>query len=133
MAPTTPRPARKRTAAKRPPAPVAAASGDGYELVQLTSTVPKEERVPLFAIDDEVYTIPKVVPQGVALEFLRISREMGEAIAAQRLLERLLGADSYEALEQCPSLTDEAMQRIADMAQKIAFGSAEIREGKAAG
>jgi hypothetical protein len=136
MAPTTARtaPAKRRTTAsprKKTPAPAVAPSDSEYALVELSSTPTKDERVGLFSIDGEVYTIPKVVPQGIALEFLRISREFGENIAAQRLLERLLGPEAYEALEQCPSLDDTAMQRIIDMAQKIAFGKAEVGEGKA--
>lgn len=117
--------ARKRAAVK--PAPV----DEEYELVELSSTVEEEERVGLFSIDGTVYTIPKVVPQGIALEFLRIGREHGENVAAVRLLERLLGPDAYTALEQCPTLDDQKMQQIMDMAQKIAFGKAEVKGGKA--
>jgi hypothetical protein len=117
--------ARKRAAVK--PTPVE----EEYELVELSSTVEEEERVGLFSIDGTVYTIPKVVPQGIALEFLRIGREHGENVAAVRLLERLLGPDAYTALEQCPTLDDQKMQQIMDMAQKIAFGKAEVKGGKA--
>ncbi|MEU1443118.1 hypothetical protein [Streptomyces mirabilis] len=135
MAPTTrPAPVKRRTTSspkKKAAAPAAALEDGDYELVELSSTVEEEERVGLFSIDGTVYTIPKVVPQGIALEFLRMAREYGENIAAQRLLERLLGADSYTALEQCPSLDDVKMQRIVDMAQKIAFGKAEVKGGKA--
>ncbi len=126
-------PAKRRTTSspRRKPAAPLAVVDDDYELVELTSTVEEEERVPLFSIDGEVYTIPKVVPQGLALEFLRIAREYGENVAAGRLLERLLGERAYAALEQCPSLDGEKMQRIVDMAQKIAFGKAEVKGGKA--
>jgi hypothetical protein len=71
------------------------------------------------------------VPQGFALEFVRLGREYGETVAAVRLLERLLGKEAYAALEQCPTLDDVKMQKIIDMAQKIAFGRAEVKEGKA--
>jgi hypothetical protein len=117
--------ARKRAAAK--PAPV----DEEFELVELSSSVDEEERVGLFSIDGTIYTIPKVVPQGVSLEFVRIGREYGEEAAAVRLLERLLGPEPYKALEQCPTLDDKKMQKILDMAQKIAFGKAEVKGGKA--
>ncbi len=133
MAPTARQtPAKRRTTSspRRRTAPLAAVEDD-YELVELSSTVEEEERVPLFSIDGDVYTIPKSVPQGLALEFLRIAREHGENVAAGRLLERLLGPKAYTALEQCPSLDDEKMQKIRDMAQKIAFGKAEVKGGKA--
>ncbi|MFE9125009.1 hypothetical protein ACFYOF_06235 [Streptomyces sp. NPDC007148] len=118
--------ARKRAAAK--PVPLV---DEEYELVELTSTVEDEDRVALFSIDGEVYTVPRRVPQGIALEFLRIGREHGEQVAAVRLLERLLGPEAYSALEQCPTLDDQQMQKILDMAQKIAFGKAEVKGGKA--
>jgi hypothetical protein len=102
-----------------------------FELVELSSEVLDEERVGLFSIDGQVYTIPKVVPQGISLEFVRIGREYGEEAAAVRLLERLLGPEPYLALEQCPTLDDKKMQKILDMAQKIAFGKAEVKGGKA--
>lgn len=117
--------ARKRAAAK--PKPL----DEDFEVVELSSEVPEEERVPLFKIDDRVYTVPKFVPQGLALEFVRLNRQYGENIAAVRLLERMLGPEAYEALEQCPTLDEVRMQKIIDMAQKLAFGKAEIKEGKA--
>jgi hypothetical protein len=135
MASTTTRqtPVKRRTTStpRKKPVPAVATSDGEYELVELTSAPVEEERVPLFSIDGDVYTIPKSVPQGISLEFLRINREMGEAIAVQRLLERLLGPETYAALEQCPSLDDTKMQKIAEMAQKIAFGKAEVTGGKA--
>jgi hypothetical protein len=117
---------RKRAAAK--PAPVV---DEEFELVELSGTVEEEERTPLFSIDGEVFTVPKFVPQGISLEFVRLGREYGESVAAVRLLERMLGPESYTALEQCPTLDDVKMQKIMDMAQKIAFGKAEVKEGKA--
>jgi hypothetical protein len=119
--------ARKRAAAKPKPA----VDEEEFELVELSSEVPEEERVPLFKIDDRVYTVPKFVPQGISLEFVRLNRQQGESVAAVRLLERMLGPEAYEALEQCPTLDNVKMQKIIDMAQKLAFGKAEIKEGKA--
>lgn len=118
--------ARKRAAAKTKPM-----ADEEFELVELSSETPEEERVPLFKIDEQVYTVPKFVPQGMALEFVRLNRLQGETVAAVRLLERMLGPEAYEALEQCPTLDDVKMQKILDMAQKLAFGKAEIKEGKA--
>ncbi|MEV6014741.1 hypothetical protein [Streptomyces sp. NPDC051997] len=118
--------ARKRAAAK--PNPI---TDEEFEVVALSSTVPDEERVPLFSIDGRVYTVPKFVPQGLSLEFVRLNRQFGENVAAVRLLERMLGAEAYEALEQCPTLDAEQMQKILDMSQKLAFGKAEVTEGKA--
>lgn len=116
---------RKRAAAK--PTPV---TEEEFELVELSSEVPEEERVPLFSIDGKVYTVPKFVPQGLSLEFVRLNRQYGEEVAAVRLLERMLGPEAYQALEQCPTLNNDQMQKIIDMSQKLAFGQAEVKEGK---
>ena len=122
---TTAARARKRAAAK--PTEL----DTEFEVVELSSEIPDEERVPLFSIDGRVYTVPKFVPQGLSLEFVRLNRQYGENVAAVRLLERMLGPEAYEALEQCPTLDNEQMQKILDMSQKLAFGKAEVKEGKA--
>jgi hypothetical protein len=131
MAPTTPARTRQTAAARARKRAAAKPVDEEFELVELSSEIQDEERVPLFSIDGEVYTVPKFVPQGISLEFVRLNREHGESVAAVRLLERMLGPKSYEALEQCPTLDEPKMQKIIDMAQKIAFGKAEVKEGKA--
>jgi hypothetical protein len=132
MASTTPNRTRQGAAVrKRAAVKPAPAVDEEFELVELSGTVEEEERTPLFSIDGEVFTVPKFVPQGISLEFVRLGREYGESVAAVRLLERMLGPESYTALEQCPTLDDVKMQKIMDMAQKIAFGKAEVKEGKA--
>jgi hypothetical protein len=132
MASTTPARTRQTAAArKRAAARPKPAADEEYELVELSSAIEDEERVALFSIDGEVFTVPKVVPQGISLEFVRLGREYGESVAAVRLLERMLGPEAYTALEQCPTLDDKKMQKILDMAQKIAFGKAEVKGGKA--
>jgi hypothetical protein len=131
MASTTKSRTRQTTAARKRAAVKPPEFDEEYELVELTSTVPDEDRVPLFSIDGRVYSIPRMVPQGISLEYLRIARQFGENAAAGRLLERLLGEEAYTALEECPSLDDEKMQKIMDMAQKITFGAAEVKGGKA--
>lgn len=130
MASTTPARTRQAAAARKRAAAKPTPSED-FELVELSSEIPEEERVPLFTIDGTPYTVPKFVPQGISLEFVRLNREYGESVAAVRLLERMLGPEAYAALEQCPTLDEPKMQKILDMAQKIAFGKAEVKEGKA--
>jgi len=68
--------------------------------------------VALFYLDDTEYRIPSTVPQGVVLEFLRLSRTEGELVAAQRILERLLGPAAYLALEQSDDVDDDALEQI---------------------
>jgi hypothetical protein len=63
--------ARKRTAAKPK------LTAEDFEPVELSSEIPEEDRVPLFKIDGTVYTVPKFVPQGVSLEFVRWPEALG--------------------------------------------------------
>lgn len=124
-------PARTRQAAAARKRAAAKPLEDEFEVVELSSEAVDEERVPLFSIDGRVYSIPRMVPQGISLEYLRVARQFGENAAAGRLLERLLGEEAYTALEECPSLDDAKMEKIMEMAQKITFGKAEIKGGKA--
>ena len=89
-----------------------------------------EERVPLFFIGDDEYTIPKSIPPGVALEFLREAREYGRDLATAPLLSRVLGEDAYTALEQSKALTEDQMEWIVDKVLDLALGRKK-KEGKA--
>lgn len=114
-------PAAKRAA--KTPAPV---DIDGFEPIRLSSApAAAEVRVPLFYIDDVEYSIPRTVAKSVSLEYLRLARQHGEGIAAQRLLERLLGAEGYEALEQSDTVTDEQIEEICALAVRVTFGDVE--------
>ena len=89
-----------------------------------------EERVPLFFIGDDEYTIPKSIPPGVALEFLREARTHGRDLATAPLLSRVLGEDAYTALEQSKALTEDQMEWIVDKVLDLALGRKK-KEGKA--
>jgi hypothetical protein len=90
-----------------------------------------EERVPLFYIGDIEYTIPKHIPKGVALQYLRQAGERGHELATAPLLIRVLGEDAYEALEQSKGLTDEQLESIVDIIVGQALGKQEDEKGKA--
>jgi len=90
-----------------------------------------EERVPLFYIGDDEYTIPKHIPKGVALQYLRHAADVGHELATAPLLIRVLGEDAYTALEQSKGLTDEQLEQIVDIIVGQALGRQEGDEGKA--
>ncbi|KND45364.1 hypothetical protein [Streptomyces stelliscabiei] len=90
-----------------------------------------EERVPLFYIGDDEYTIPKRIPKGVALQYLRQAGERGHELATAPLLIRVLGEDAYEALEKSKALTDEQLESIVDIIVGQALGRQEGGKGKA--
>jgi hypothetical protein len=130
MAPTTAtrRPAKKR-AVKKTAAP-APAAGEDFEPVRLTSkSDAPADRVVLFYVDDEPYTIPKKISRGHGLRFLQTMRKQGEALAAQELLEVLIGEDGYEALMNCDDLEDDDLDKIMNRLRDEALGAVEEETG----
>lgn len=123
--------ARKRTAAK----PANGTSGgplNGFEPVRIAADDDVvEERLPLFYIGDDEYTIPKHIPRGVALQYLRQAGELGHELATPPLLIRVLGEEAYTALEQSKALEDEQLERIVQLIIDLALGEGEKKEGKA--
>ncbi|MGW5175907.1 hypothetical protein ACWERY_16285 [Streptomyces sp. NPDC004082] len=128
MASTT----RQSTAAARRKAATAKAAAPGaFEPVRIDADSDEpEERVPLFYIGDDEYTIPKTIPRGVALQYLRHASEVGHEVATAPLLIRVLGEDAYMALEQSRAMTSEQLERIVDIIIKQALGEQE-KGGKA--
>ena len=118
--------ARKRAAAK----PVV--GGDlEFEPIRIAANDEiEEERVPLFYIGDDEYTIPKEIPPGVALQYLRQARESGHELATPPLLIRVLGEDAYMALEQSRAVTEDQLERIVKLIIDLALGQAEKQEGE---
>lgn len=137
MASTTTARARTRQAAAsktvaRRPATLAAAT-PSFEPIRIPANdeVP-EERVPIFYIGEEEYTVPASIPAGVALEYLRISAAAGSDAAAGVILTRVLGEEAYTALEQARGLTGEQLMQIVQLVVDRAMGSLESeKEGKA--
>jgi hypothetical protein len=119
--------ARKRAAAK----PTSTEEALDFEPIHIPANEDVvEERIPLFYIGDDEYTIPKEIAPGVALEFLREARDHGRDIATVPLLTRVLGEDAYKALEQSKALTEEQMEWIVDKVLDLALNRKE-KEGKA--
>lgn len=121
--------ARKRAAAK----PVNGTEDlGGFEPIRILANEDVvEERVPLFYIGDDEYTIPKNISRSVALQYLRQASEVGHELATAPLLIRVLGEDAYMALEESKGLTGEQMDQIVDIIVKEALGKQEEGGGKA--
>lgn len=134
MAPTTKRAATPRkTAAKKVAAPAPAVAAD-FEPVRLTSkSDAPADRIVLFYVDDEEYSIPKKIGRNHGLRYLRTMRLQGEALAAQELLEALIGEDGYKALMECDDLEDEQLDKIMTRLRDMALGEVEDEGGKAKG
>lgn len=126
MASTTPARTRQTTAArKRAAAKPVNGSDDSLDFEPLRIAADDdvvEERVPLFYIGDDEYTIPKTIPPGVALQFLREAREHGRELATAPLLIRVLGEDAYLALEESRALDEDQMEWIINKVLDLALG-----------
>lgn len=132
MASTTTRSTRQAAAAKRAASKTVNGGDVSFEPIRIPANEDVvEERVPLFYIGDDEYTIPKNIPKGVALQYLRNAAERGHELATAPLLIRVLGEDAYEALEQSKALTDEQLESIVDIIVGQALGRQD-KEGKAA-
>lgn len=127
--------ARRTTAVARRPAPTTlAAAAPAFEPIRLPANDEvSEDRIPIFYIGDTEYTVPAVIPAGVALEYLRISAAAGPDAAAGVILTRVLGEEAYTALEQARGLTGDQLMQIVQLVVDQALGALEQEgeEGKA--
>jgi hypothetical protein len=120
--------AAKKTAAKRPAlpaAPTASGSDLGFEPPRLTTSDQPADRVVLFYIDDRPYSIELKPGVNVGLKYLHLVRTVGENQAMGYLLEKLLGAEGYEALMNYDDLTPEQFEKVCDVASKLTLGALE--------
>lgn len=89
------------------------------------------ERVTLFTIDDDEFTVPKKPGVNVTLKFLNEMRKSGnEMFAALGLLEAMLGLEKYEELLDYDELDDETLGKILEQVVKIAMDRVEETTGK---
>lgn len=116
---------RKTTARKT----AAARPEPGFEPLRFSSKAPTEERVPIFYIDDDEYTIPKFISKSYAMNVMDRAREVGMEIAVTEAMEELLGEEGYQALLKCPSISDEDWEKFQTIFRDLVFGPPE-KQGK---
>lgn len=96
------------------------------DFVDLDANKPEnDERIVLFKLDGEEYSIPKKPRANMALKYLRLTREHGERRAGAFLLEDLLGTENYEALMNYDDLTQEQLEHVMEIAQMHVLGEIE--------
>lgn len=117
---------RKRAAIRPPTGPVEVGA---FEPIHIAADPVDEERVPIFYIGDDEYTVPKIIPPGVALEYLRIAGEKGDQYAAPIIMTRVLGEEAYTALEQSRGITSDQLEHVVKTVIDLALGRTE-KEGK---
>lgn len=127
--PPTSKAAAKRPARPRPalpaPAPQASGSALDFEPPRLTTSTKPAERVTLFYIDDREYSIEMRPGVNVGLKYLHLSRTVGEDQAMDYLLERLLGPEGHQALQDYDDLTQEQFEQICKIASRLTLGALE--------
>lgn len=85
-------------ASKTRTAPVPA-EDDGVLRISTSTAPPVEEaRRTLFVIDEEEFTVPKVIDERLVYLALESMRDEGPLFSAQRLVELLLGRPQYKRL-----------------------------------
>jgi hypothetical protein len=118
---------RKKTSSAERKAPPTVAGG--FEPLRFSSKAPTEERVPIFYIDDDEYTIPKFISKSFSLGVMDRAREVGMEIAVTEAMEELLGEDGYQALLKCPSISDDDWTQFQTIFRDLVFGKPE-EQGK---
>lgn len=129
--------ARKPKAAAPAPQRPALPAGDDDEIIGIALPDPdaEPERVPLFAIGDEVHTMLKDPPLSLALTAMDIQRQRASSspediadargLAEAYVMQEMLGEDSYRALLASRTLTAAQYRAITERVTKRVLGALE--------
>jgi hypothetical protein len=85
----------------------------------------EDDRIPLFSIDGQTYTIPARFDPIIALRALDMARRRGEEIMFSWLLEEALGEEGYQALLGCSSVTPSQLQALMEKVSDQVMGALE--------
>lgn len=111
------------------PAAAAAAAVDADDaIIELTEDDPEEappERVALFKIGGEVYTMLKDPPLTLALQARNVGFERGEGYAEIFVMREMLGEGAYRALLGNSSLKGRQLEAITKRVTTTLFGVLE--------
>jgi hypothetical protein len=101
------------------------------EILEFKSKKEKKDRVVLFKIDDEEFTVPKKPGMGTVMRYLNVARKTGnDLFAAQALVEELLGAEAWDKFLNWEDLADEIMGAVIEKCVNLAVASVEAQKGK---
>lgn len=89
----------------------------------------KVERIPLFYIGDDEYTVPAELSPQDGLIALRMVRTRGSDAATSWMVEKALGEKGYDALIACESITREQVKEILGNLQRMYMGDLEAMTG----
>lgn len=89
----------------------------------------REKRIPLFYVDDRLYTMRGQATPTLGLRYMHVARTQGPDAAADFALEALLGAEGYAALMACDDLSMDDLKAIVQRAVSIMQGPVEGPKG----
>lgn len=97
----------------------------------IKSSGKKADRIVLFTIDDEEFSVPAKPGPNVTLKFLDEMRRTGnEMFAALGLLEAMLGKEKYQDLLNYEELEDDLLGEILEQVVNLAMSRVEGPAGK---
>lgn len=100
-------------------------------VLEFKSKKGKKDRVVLFKIDDEEFTVPKKPGMGTVMRYLNVARKTGnDLFAAQALVEELLGSEAWDKFLNWEDLDDEIMGAVIEKCVNLAVASVEETKGK---
>lgn len=109
---------------------------DGVLRISTSTEAPVEEaRRTLFVIDEEEFTVPKVIDERLVYLALESMRDEGPLFSAQRLVELLLGRPQYKRLlghYERKAITQENFDAVVKLVSKLFFDHMN-RDDEAAG
>lgn len=92
---------------------------------------PKEERVTLFKIDDEEFTVPVKPKKAVVMRYLNVARKTNnDLMAAQSLVEELLGSAKWDRFLNWEDLDDDVMGSVITRCVELAIATFEDTSAK---
>lgn len=89
----------------------------------------EEERVELFRLNGQAYTVPAKPRVNASLQLLRDTRKHGVELAQLMLLEKMLGQEAYDALCDFEDLKPEDLKALSEACAKLSLGSLESAAG----
>lgn len=110
-----------------PAAAAVAAGGEDDAIIEISEDDPEQEpeRVAVFKIGDEVYTMLKDPPLTLALEARDVGYERGAGYAEIFVMREMLGLDAYRALLASRSLKGAQLNAVTERVTKRLFGVLE--------
>ena len=120
-----------RTRAKKSVAKTPVVSPADFEPIEITTEDDSNDEllVHLFTVNGVPYHVSGAQDVGIALRYLRVAADEGEAKAILWLLEEVLSPEGLDALLSIPRLKPETLAKLAKAVQKIVMGAMEVPKG----